>query len=293
VNTQDAAVARLAVGQLGLVTRAQLLASGVAANAVRHRVRAGRLRPVHPGTYATSPAPLTPEQRCLAAVLACGPGAVLSHGSAAALWRILPAPPGPVEVLRPGARRDGPAGVRVHRTQDIPPDETIVHRGVPATTPARTLLDLAATGPAGRLERALEEARALRLLDAAQLAALGTSGRRGAAPIRALLADAPGFTRSEAERRLRSLVRRARLPAPRTNVRLHEHEVDFHWPDRRLVVEVDGYVAHAGPVAFERDRRRDQDLAARGLRVVRVTWRQLAQEPDAVAARLAAVLLGA
>jgi len=161
------------------------------------------------------------------------------------------------------------------------------------TTPARTLLDLPAAGPVGQLARALDEARALRLVGPAQLEALAASGRRGAKRLRVLLLDAPGFTRSEAERRMRALVRRARLPAPRANVRVHGHEVDLYWPDRRLVVEVDGHLTHAARSAFERDRLRDQELLARGVRVVRVTWWQLTQEPEAVAARLAATLLAA
>jgi very-short-patch-repair endonuclease len=158
------------------------------------------------------------------------------------------------------------------------------------TTPARTLLDLAAAGSISRVELALDEARALRLVSQEEVAELAGSGRRGGAVLRGLIADAPGFTRSEAERRLRALARRARLPPPRTNVRLHGHELDAYWPQQRLAVEVDSYAFHTPRAAFEGDRRRDQELMAHGVRVARVTWRQLADEPEAVVARLAAGL---
>jgi len=285
----DAEVACLARAQLGLVTRRQLLEAGVSGRAVQHRLVAGRLRAVHPGVYVAGAAELVLEQRMLAAVLACGSGAVLSHASAAALWRMLSAPVGALEVVRTGPRRDGPTGVRMHRTHALPPSEVTAHRGVPVTSPGRTLLDLAA-GPAARLERALDEAQAQRLVTARELAGLAASGRRGSRALRALLTDAPGFTRSEGERRLRALVRRAKLATPDFNVRLHGLELDAYWHAQRLGVEVDGYDVHAGRAAFERDRARQQELAAHGILVTRVTWRQLTGEPETVVARLAAAL---
>lgn len=286
----DHVIARLAAERNGLVTRALLLAEGVTTSAIEHRLNVGRLRPVHRGVYTTTHGELSETQVFLAAVLAAGPGAVLSHGSAAALWRILTTPAGPPEVLRAGPNREGPRGVRLRMTAALPPTDTTTHRGVPVTTLARTLLDLAATGTAARLELALDEARARRLVAPHEIAALAASSRRGSAVLRALLATGPGFTRSEAERRLRALVRRARLPPPRTNVRVHGHEVDAFWPEQRLVFEVDGYAAHATRTAFERDRRRDQELTASGIRVARVSWLQLTREPEAVVARLAAAL---
>jgi very-short-patch-repair endonuclease len=223
----------------------------------------------------------------MAAVLACGPGAALSHGSAAALWRMLTGAVGAPEVLRTGVNREGPAGVRLRRTNRL---EATTHHNVPITTPARTLLDLAATGSSGRLELALNEARSLRLVNQAALEALATSGRPGSRAIRTLLADAPGFTRQEAERRLKALILRAQLPRPLTNTQVCAQEADAFWPEHRLVLEVDGYAVHGRRDAFERDRRLDQQRAAAGYRTVRVTWRQLTGEPEAVVARLAGAL---
>ena len=158
------------------------------------------------------------------------------------------------------------------------------------TSPARTLVDLAATASTPNLERALNEARVLRLLRPGELDA--PAGARGARRLRALLDDTTTFTRSEAERRLVALVLKAQLPRPRTNTRVGGFEVDAHWPDHRLVVEVDGYATHAGKRAFERDRHRDAILQTAGHRVLRLTWRQLTTEPEATAARLAVLLHG-
>jgi very-short-patch-repair endonuclease len=193
-------------------------------------------------------------------------------------------------VLLAGAsNRRGPAGIRVHRTTTLLAHEITTHRGVPTTTPVRTLLDLAATGTPARTELALNEARARALVTPEQLDE--TTGR-GSAVLWRLLTDVNGFSRSEGERRLRALVKRTELPPPRTNVHVHGHELDAYWPEQRLAVDVDGYGAHASRPAFERDRRKDQELIARGIRVARVTWRQLAHEPEAVVARLAAGLAG-
>jgi very-short-patch-repair endonuclease len=159
-------------------------------------------------------------------------------------------------------------GIRVHRTPVLPAAARTRHAGLPLTTAARTLADLRL--PAGEQARACEQAEILGLVPRT--------------------AGAPCITLSEAERRLLRLIRAAGLPAPRTNVRVGGYEVDCHWPDARLVVEVDGFAYHASRAAFERDRRRDADLVVAGLRVVRFTWRQLVHEPEAVVARLAVLL---
>ena len=286
MDTADVTIARLAGPHWQLVTRVALLKAGVTRSAIAHRLSRGRLVQVHPGVYFTGTGDLTIEQRWLAAVLACGPGAALSHGSAAALWRMLPMPPGPVEVVRSGANREGPAGVLLRMTSQ---PEITEHRGIPVTTPLRTLLDLAATDHPG-LELAVQEAQVLRLVTAKQLSTLAASGRHGAARLRAPLTDRPGFTRSDAERRLRTLLLKAQLPPAHHNVRVEGHEVDAFWLEHRLILEVDGYAAHGHRAAFERDRERDQHFAAAGYRVVRVTWRQLTTAPEAIAARLGAAL---
>lgn len=162
------------------------------------------------------------------------------------------------------------------------------------TAPARTLLDLAEVVSSRELERAVAEAQVRGLVRISQLhAAIARApGRHGAAPLRALLdADTgPALTRSEAEQRLLTLVRAARLRSPETNVRFGRYEVDFLWRAERLVLEVDGYAFHSSRAAFERDRLRDAELQLAGLRVVRVTWRQIVDEPEALVARLAQAL---
>lgn len=285
--TPDATIARLAAGQKELVTRAALLADAVTAKAIRHRLETGRLRTVHPGVYTTAYAPLSFEQRALASVLACGAGTASSDGWAAALWLMLTEPAGPPEVRRQGEHRAGPAGVHLRRCAEL---EVTVHRGVPVTTPARTLLDLAASGPIGRLEEALNEALVTKRVTRAQLERAAASGRRGGRAVRALLADAPGYTRQGAERRLRSLILKAQFSRPQFNARVEGHDADVLSPQHRLVVEVDGYAAHRHRRAFEQDRRLDQQRTAAGYRTLRLTWHQLTHEPEAVIARIAGAL---
>jgi very-short-patch-repair endonuclease len=278
----ERAIAVVAARQHGMVTVGQLAAAGIGRSAVSHRVREGRLVRRHRGVYQVGPllAPLGAE---MAAVLACGSGAALSHGTAAALWGFRTAPTG-IHVTVPGRAIRAPRGVRVHQALSL---DAAVRQGLPLTTPARTLLDLASRLGEAELVRAAEQAQILRLTDRAELRA---QTGRGAARLRAALPGEPTLTRSEAEQRLLSLIRSARLPRPETNVRIAGHEVDVVWRAARLVVEVDGYAYHSSRAAFERDRARDADLMQAGYRVLRVTWRQLTQEPEAVVARLAALL---
>jgi very-short-patch-repair endonuclease len=160
------------------------------------------------------------------------------------------------------------------------------------STPARTLLDLATVTSADDLARAVEEARVLRLVtDAGLRALLARHPRRaGTRALLHALAGEPRMTRSEAERRLLALIRRAGLPLPETNVRVLGDEVDVLWRRQRLVVEIDGFGVHGTRAAFERDRARDARMMAAGYRVLRVTWRQLEDEPEKVVALLAGVL---
>lgn len=229
----------------------------------------------------------------MAAVLASGDSAVVSHWSAAAVWGIRRAWHGDVDVTVAGQSRDKP-GVRVHRVRHLDRRDVTRHDGVPVTSLARTLLDLAAVLPARDLTRTLEEAEVQRLVTRRQLTALldRSRGRAGAAPLRLALSryDTPALTRSEAERQMLELIRAARLPPPRTNTHVNGHEVDLLWPEHRLIVEIDGFTFHSTRTAFERDRTRDQQLQAAGYRVLRITWRQIQKEPEALIATLAASL---
>lgn len=290
----DDIIAPLAARQHGLVTRQQLLAAGISPDTIRSRVRARRLVSVHRGVYRVGPV-VAPGSREIAAVLACGEGAVVSHHSAAALWERTPQPDGaPVDVSVPGANRGRRPGLRMHRVRSLPPDEVTTLDAIPITTPARTILDLAAVAPTRRVEQAL--ARALRDALATPADVLGLIARHprrpGAPLLRALLERdvGPAFTRSEAEERFLALVRKAGLPEPELNVIVGGHEVDFLWRRERLVVEVDGFEFHSSRDRFERDRRRDADLFGLGLRVVRVTWRQITKEPEATLVRVTRAL---
>jgi very-short-patch-repair endonuclease len=229
----------------------------------------------------------------MAAVLACGDGAALSHRNAAQFWTMLPHPArtGPVDVtVRSGDPRGKP-GIRLHRNSGLSRAEIRIRHGIPVTSPPRTLLDLAATSP-NDLEQAFAEDRAKRLVSDNDLTALVANHRRhrGIKLLRAILEDGPRLTRSEAERRFLALVRRARLPPPEVNVRIGPYEVDFLWRRHRLLVEVDGYAFHSSRAAFERDRRRDAELMADGFKVLRITWRRIVDEPEALVACLAQAL---
>jgi very-short-patch-repair endonuclease len=227
---------------------------------------------VHRGVYALGHPGLSREGVWLAAVFACGEGAVLSHGSAAALWGLLESP-GVIHVTVPGdggrRRRDR---IRLHRSVTLNANQVTRRVGIPVTTPSRTLADLRRTVPSARYARALREAQFLGLpLDARH---------------------EPDRTRSELEARLLALCRRHRLPPPRVNVRVGPYLVDFAWPEQRLVVEVDGFRAHGTRSAFEADRARDADLKLRGYEVVRFTWSAVGQRPREVVRTLRALLRG-
>jgi very-short-patch-repair endonuclease len=262
----DRAIVALAARQHGIVTTAQLLDAGLGRRAIARRVARGWLVPQYRGVHQVGPV-AGPRGREMAAVLACGDGAALSHQSAAAIWGIGPPHRGEVHVT---VTRDvrSRQGIRVHRSLSL---DAAVKDGLPLTDPARTLRDLARTISRAELDRAQEQAHVLGLVipdDAGE----------------------PEFTRSEAERRLKALCRASGLPLPKMNARVAGWEVDAFWPAHRLVVEIDGYKYHRSRHAFERDRRKDAALTAALYRVVRVTWRQLVNEPFAVVALLAALL---
>ena len=218
----------------------------------------------------------------MAAVLACGLEALLSHASGAALWEVRPTAGSLVDVTTPRSR-NGERGIRVHRVRALDPDDCTTHDGIPVTTVARTLLDLAETVSPTQLQRAFEEADRLGLLDMCAFERL--FGRRGLKPLAALVEAHRGpapMTRSELERRFLDLCRDTGLPTPVVNVKVAGMEVDMLWPEQRLVVELDGHAYHRTRAAFERDRIRDAALQQAGHRVLRVTDRRLGAEPAAV-----------
>ena len=282
----DRLIAGLAERQHRVVARRQLLAAGVGSGAVRHRVGADRLFVQHPGVYSVGTADPGPLGRLLAAVLACGDGAVLSHRSAAVHWGLLRAERGPVEVTVPGKKTARRPGIRVHSTRSLPRAEITTRLRIPCTTVERVLIDLAATNRA-ELERAVEQAFVLKLLGGTRMSeALDRSkGRAGTSQLRRLLAgllpQLP-FTRSELERRFLKLVHKAGLPAPIVNRHREHHRVDFTWPAHRLIVETDGRWSHDNPYAFEQDRQRDLDLELADWRVLRLTWRQIEEQGERV-----------
>jgi very-short-patch-repair endonuclease len=249
---------------------------------------------LHLGVYLVSHPVPPPLARELAAVLACAPGSLMSHRSAAQLWAMVPIVSGPVDVTVVGREPNRPPGLRVHGARDLSAADVRTHHGIALTAPARTLLDLAAVASPRDLERALAEAQVRHLVDREELLALlrRAPRRRGSVALRALLdrEAEPALTRSEAEERVLALVRAADLPPPEVNARVGRHEVDLLWRAQRLVVEVDGYAFHAGRAAFERDRLRDAELQAAGLRVMRLTWRQLVHGPEALLVRLTRAL---
>jgi very-short-patch-repair endonuclease len=293
-NPPDSAIAELASRQRGVVTRAQLLAVGLTRNAIDGRLKAGRLHALYRGAYLVGHAVPLPGARELGAVLVCGPGAVISHRTAAALWRLVPNRSGDCDVTVPGRDCRRTDGIRAHRVARLVRRDVRELDGIPITTPARTIVDLAAVALPRELEQALAEAQARRLVGRSELLSLlALVGRRPGAPaLRSLLEadNRPALTRSEAEERLLALIRAAQLPAPELNVRIGSHEVDFLWREQALIVEVDGFRFHSSLAAFERDRVRDSELVAGGFRVIRVTWRQIVDQTEAVIARIAVAL---
>jgi very-short-patch-repair endonuclease len=302
-----ALVGRLAAEQHGVVTRAQLLAAGLPASRIHNLLRYGRLVRVHASVYRCQDREPSVWTAAAAAVFAAAGGrgwldgddvviAAVSHRTAAALRSYLPED-GAQPVVVSGEAVARVRGVRVHRTR-LRPGEAAMLRGIPVTTPARTLLDLAGAAAPRELEQALAAAvrrdpgipAALALLLRAQ------PRRSGSGVLRRLLdslrtsGTAPLFLRSRAEEELLALIRRARLPAPRANQRLLGVEVDFVWPDQRLVVEVDGFEFHTSGRAFSRDRDRDRMLAIHGYQVLRFSWWQLTTDATATVAALAAAL---
>jgi very-short-patch-repair endonuclease len=292
------AVTWLAERQHAVVKREQLLATGFTRHEIARLLAASRLHRVHRCVYAVGHRKLTDEGRWLAAVFAAGDGAVLSHESAAALWKMLPPRRGPIQVTAPVKRRSH-QGIAVRRAK-LERSEIRVRNRIPVTSPERTLLDLAASNPR-LLDKAIREAHYLHLTSAASLAAVCKrhEGRPGTRALKRAIENADldkGPTREELEHLFRRFLRKHNLPIPLFNAPLEINGRVIHpdclWRDHRLIVELDSRKAHATPHAFEEDRARDRALQVAGYRVIRITWRQLRDEPEAISGDLSALLIG-
>jgi very-short-patch-repair endonuclease len=295
----EGAIAALAQRQHGVVSLPQLVVLGLQARAVSARAEAGRLHRLHHGVYAVGHPLLTAEGRWTAAALACGDGALLSHRSAAILWGLREGGGARIDVTT--TRRVGRSrpGIRVHWRPSLVAADAGSCRGVPCTSVARTLLDLAAVLSAREVENACDRAEQLRIFDGRQIEELlkRDPGARGTRRLRDVLDNLDPLspaTRTEIERLMLALCRTHTLPQPVVNgwIQLPEcgFAPDFLWPDARLIVETDGHKTHLTKRAFEQDRRRDQLLAEAGYITLRFTWRQLTEEPERVARTIAKVL---
>jgi very-short-patch-repair endonuclease len=263
-------IAAIASRQHGAISIAQLHGAGFSDAAVSRRVRSGHLHRLHRGVYAVGHTAPSTGRRWMAAVLALGENAVLSHRSAAELWGLLAPAQGPVHVSVPGrggrARRQG---ICLHRPVSLEAKEMTRRHGIPVTSPVRTLSDLQATVSLAERRRAIRQADVLGLATGSDVPSDGT--------------------RSELEHRFLRLCRRHRLPAPAVNMQIESLMVDFCWVEQRLIVETDGYRYHRGRAAFEDDRTRDLKLRALGYEVLRLSYRQVRDE----SAEVGAVLRGA
>ena len=281
-------IADLAQRQHGVVASAHLRQLGMSSSAIHRWTQIGRLHRLHRGTYAVGHTVLTRHGRWMAAVLACGPGAVLSHRDAAALMELRPDNRREIDVSAPRSRH-AHRGVTLHRPRELHGEEVTVIDGIPVTSLARTLLDLAAVLRSDQLERVVEQAELRGLFDliAVDRALMRNPSRRGRANLLSVIADMRPFTpmtRSELEREFVRICLAAGLPMPAMNVWLLEYEVDALFAEDRIVVELDGGPYHATTAARRRDPVRDARLQAAGYRILRVHERWLHDAPAAIGA---------
>jgi very-short-patch-repair endonuclease len=289
-------LAELATRQHGVVGRWQLLEAGFTDKAIKQRLAAGRLSGVHRESYAVGHRRLSQRGWWMAAVLAGGPGAVLSHEDAAALWELTGAH-SPIDVTAPRGRqgRLRREGIRLHRSRTLEESDRTARNGIPVTTVARTLFDLAESADPTSLGHLWEEADKLHLLRLDAVAAVYERGRyrhRARARIRPLLQEARHAvrTRSPLEDRFSAFCRRFELPPPATNVLVLEKEIDAAWLEARLLVELDSWEHHGHRAAFERDRKREPEFLLAGYRTIRVTNRRLDGEAATLADEIRALL---
>lgn len=288
-------LARIATRQHGVVSRSQIEALGVDDGFADRGVAGGHLHRIHRGVYALGHSALTERGRWMAAVLAAGEGAVLSHLSAALLWGIIDRRSELIHVLAAdGGSRSRP-GLAIHRTRHLPPEHRCEVDGIPVTSLHRTLLDCAALLPRKRLRYAVESADRMDLLDVRALVALcdASSGKKGAGILRRFALEQRGAghrSKSPPETTFLRLCLAHGLPEPLVNSMLHGYEVDFYWPQARLVVEIDTYTYHRSWAQRQRDLERDADLKVRGEEVLRFTCERIERAADVVVTQVAALL---
>lgn len=256
----------------------------------------GLLHPLHRGVYAVGHTNLSLHGECLAAVLAVGPGSLLSHYSAAWLWDLGVRSPRPFHVTGPGPRRHRPPPpVRIHRARNLTDRDRALVRAIPVTSVARTSLDLAATLRPRRLARLLEREEELRLFDLDEVESVidRNRGHHGARRLRKATAlyQPPPFVRSGLERRFLDLAADAGLPRPATGYNELGYELDVYWPEYRFAVELDTFETHGSRLSFHEDRRRQEDLTLAGIAMIRITDERLAEAPEEVIARIRVELL--
>jgi predicted transcriptional regulator of viral defense system len=295
----DGLAAELASEQHGLASLDQLKRIGFTETTIHKRINTGRLHPVQQGVYAVGHRPQTREARYMAAVLACGPDALLSHRSAVDLQGLREDRRGRIDVTAPNRRGRSPAGINAHRDGSLVVADRTEVDGIPCTSVARTLLDYAGVAPIWELRRALGEAEVLRILDvsAARDLIKRSKGRRGVARFRMVLDELhpqTRRTRSEMERMFLRLCSRAELPEPEVNVPLRIGngvlKPDFLWRDAALIVETDSRRFHATARASLDDPRREQRLQLAGWRVSRCTWWEIEHEPRRLAETIRGLL---
>lgn len=289
----DQVIALAAAREWSVLSVAELRGCGLSDDAIEWRARTGRLHRMYQGVYAIGHPNPPLEGRFLAAVKACGGRALLSHFSGAAHWKMVEWDGRRPEVTVPASGARPQPGVRVHRTKILEPEDVMRHRGIPVTSPARTLIDLATVLPEVGLRRAASRAQSLHLVNLAQLVeALRRLGhrRRGIGKLRGIVASGPAPTRTELEDLVLEFLLCNGLARPHVNrpMVLNGRRVvpDFRWPQQRLVIEADGAAWHDHRLAREDDAERQALLEAHGEQVLRVTWNQVISEPHRTLARI-------
>jgi Transcriptional regulator, AbiEi antitoxin len=287
-------LATLANRQHGVVSVRQLITlCGYSRSAIDREVAARRLHRLHRGVFAVGHTQISTHGKCLAAVLTCGPGALLSHRSAAWLWGLSRRSPLPAHVIAPVPRKERPPIV-LHRSVSLTDDDRKLVEGIPVTSVPRTLLDSAVDARPGEIDTMLERGEELRLFDLRAVDDLldraGTHPGRGPLGRAIALYRPPPFSRSGLERAFLGAVAATGLPQPATGFNVAGHELDVYWVEERFAVELDVYETHGTRAAFERDHQRDEDLMLAGIEVMRVTGPRFERDPGEVIRRVAQML---